>query len=296
MTKKTNQPPSGEGRAWDRYQPQLRECPICGRLFTRNAATCRSPECAREYNRRYARKFYEANSARIIAQQSAAKKRQYKPIIKQCIAPHPTKQDAICGKEFEVVGRQVTCSPECSQRRRNALQTSRYHANPQAKRDHKNAHYAANYAMMPAETRCPNPGCRRLYTKYRSNQNTCPRPSCHAWEYQTNNREKVNEKKREKRRGNPEYAAYQKGYREKNPDKFRSYRPKINARQQQRRAAARQKAIANGTFIDGRRKLTESQITKVRKRRGAGETLTKVAKAFGIHFSTVARICKHKRL
>jgi hypothetical protein len=213
MTKKPNQPPSGEDRAWDRYQRQPEECAICRKLNRiPPAATCRSPECASEYDRRYARKFYEANSARIIAQQSASRRSKYKPIIKQCIAPHPTKPDAICGKEFEVVGRQVTCTPECSQRRRNAQQKDRYHADPQAKRDYKNAHYADNYAKPLGKTRCPNPGCRREYVKQRRNQHTCGRPSCHVWKYQTANREEVNRKKREKRRENPVYAAYDREY------------------------------------------------------------------------------------
>ena len=48
-------------------------------------------------------------------------------------------------------------------------------------------------------------------------------------EIRTANRGKVNARKRKKRRGNPIYAEYQKGYRKENPDKFKSYQPKKNA-------------------------------------------------------------------
>jgi hypothetical protein len=292
MRKKPHQPPSGEERAWDRYRPKTKLCPICKTRDCKvGAKTCRDLECAAEYDRRYTRKYYEANSARIIANQSAAKRLQYKPIIKQCIAPHPTKPDAICGKDFQAGGRDLTCSPDCSRRRQNAAQRKRYRANPQAKRAYKNAYYAANLAYLPGTTRCPNPGCRRPYVKRRKNQHTCGRPSCHVWKYQTANRDKVNEKRRNKRRNNPAYAKYQRDYRAKNSEKYKSYRPKINSRLRQRRAAARQAAIAAGTFVDRRRKLTDSQKVKIVKRRRAGKTLKQIAKSFGIHFATVARIC-----
>jgi hypothetical protein len=298
MRKKPHQPPSGEDRAsWDRYRPKAELCPICKTRDCKvGAKTCRDPACAAEHERRYGRKFYQANSARIIANQKVRiGSRATPPKSGYCEAPHQTRPDKLCGKRFEATGRgkgrRRTCSPECAKRLRNAQQVECYHKNPQAKRDYKNAHYAANYAFLAGTTRCPNPGCRRPYVKRRKNQHTCGRSSCHVWKYQTANRDKVNEKKRNKRRNNPTYAKYQRGYRAKNPEKFKSYQPKINERQRQRRGAARQAVIAAGTFVDRRRKLTDSQKAKIVKLRRAGKTLKQIAKSFGIHFATVARIC-----
>jgi CENP-B N-terminal DNA-binding domain len=296
MTKSSKADQDANAASWDRYRPKPELCPICKTRDSKvGAKTCREPECAREYDRRYARGFYKTNSAKIIAQTSASRRRRHNPIIKHCVAPHPTIPGAICGKEFEVKttgdGRRLTCSLECSRRRRWAKQRDRYHANPQAKRDYKNAHYAENYAKPLGKTRCPNPGCRREYVKQRRNQHTCGRPSCHVWKYQTANRKKVNRKKREKRCGNPAYAAYQRNYRKANPEKFKAYRPRINERQRQRRAAARQAAIAAGTFVDRRRKLTESQRAKIIKRSGAGESLKRIAKSYNVHVATIVRIC-----
>jgi hypothetical protein len=211
--------------AWQRYRLQPIACAVCGKKFVpkpANAKTCGEPECTREYERRYARGYYRDNSAKIIAQTSALRRRRHKPIIKHCIAPHPNMPGAICGKKFEVKnGRELTCSPECSHRRRTALQRDRYHADPQAKRDYKNAHYAANYASPAGVTRCPNPACRREYVKRRRNQNTCGRPVCHLWQYGITHRKEINARKRKKRRENRDaYNAYQRDYRARNPDKF----------------------------------------------------------------------------
>jgi hypothetical protein len=131
----------------------------------------------------------------------------------------------------------VTCSPECSVRRRWALQRARYHADPQAKRDYKNAYYATNYAQPVGTTRCPNPACGRKYLKRRSNQNTCGRPVCHLWQQGIRHREKINARRRKKRRGNPVNAAYQRDYRAANKEKFKSYQPKKADYQRRRRAA-----------------------------------------------------------
>jgi hypothetical protein len=120
--------------SWHRYRPQPKECPICGNPFTvtgrPTAKTCPSLDCKREYERRYARGYYEDNSVKIIAQTSASRRRRHKPISKQCKAPHPIIPGALCGKEFEVKatgdGRRLTCSPGCSRRRRWVLQRDRY--------------------------------------------------------------------------------------------------------------------------------------------------------------------------
>lgn len=228
--------------SWHRYRPQPKECPICGDPFTvtgrSTAKTCPSIDCKREYGRRYARGYYKDNSVKIIAQTSASRRRRYKPIFKQCKAPHPTIPGTLCGKEFEVkttgAGRRLTCSPGCSRRRRWALQRDRYHADPQAKRDYKNAYYVANYASPAGVTRCPNPACGREYVKRRRNQNTCGRPVCHLWQYGITHREEINARKRKKRRANPAYAAhdrdYQRNYRIANPEKFKSYREKKRKR------------------------------------------------------------------
>ncbi|MFY9835072.1 MAG: helix-turn-helix domain-containing protein, partial [Xanthobacteraceae bacterium] len=282
--------------AWHRWEAKLQGCPFCHKITRKPPAkTCGSPKCVKAFNAEYNRGYYGKNAAKIIANQKVRiGSRATPPEEGYCEAPHPTKRGKLCGKKFEATGRgkgrRRTCSPECAKRLRNAQQVARYHKNPQAKRDYKNSHYAANYAQTPGTTRCPNPGCRRPYVKRRSNQHTCGRPSCHVWQYQISHHEEVNRKKREKRRGNPVHAAYQRDYRAKNPEKFKAYRLRINERQRQRRRAARQAAIAAGTFVDRRRKLTDSQKAKIVKRRRAGKTLKQIAKSFGIHFATVARI------
>jgi hypothetical protein len=284
--------------SWHRYRQQPIECSVCHDEFIprpASAKTCGKPKCKKEYKRRCEQERYNGNlefREKKIAQGIASRKRRHKPIIKHCIAPHPTIPGALCGKEFVAKGRDLTCSPECGHRKRMALQRDRYHADPQAARDRKNGYYAKNLAKPVGLTRCPNPACGRQYLKRRSNQETCGRPACHEWKYGITHREEINGRKRKKRRENPGVdAAYQRDYRAKNPEKFKGYRPKINERQQRRRAEARQTAIAAGTFVDRRRKVTDSQKAKIVKQRRAGKTLKQIAKSFGIHFATVARIC-----
>jgi hypothetical protein len=288
--------------AWHRYVGQpARSCPICRQEYTTSttAVTCGKLECAAEYEHRYNLRYYADHSDTILANQKArVGSRATPPKEGYCEAPHPTKPGELCGKEFEATGRgkgrRRTCSPECVHRLRMAQQVERYHKDQQAKRAYKNDYYADNYAQPQGETYCQNPGCRRQYIKTKKNQTTCGRAVCQQWLYKERHPEKVKEIRRNRRRNsNDADAAYQRDYRKNNPNKFKSYRPKINARQQHRRATARQEAIANGTFVDRRRKLSASQIAKIKKRRKAGETLTKIAKVFKIHFSTVARICEH---
>jgi hypothetical protein len=253
MLKKVDQ--DDDEPPWQRYRAQEISCPICGNKFVPkppNAKTCGSPECKREYERRYARANYDANSAKIIAQTSASRRRRHKPIFKRCIAPAPPDSGGelnadpkqaklalkeygrviqLCGKEFEVKtvgdGRRLTCSKDCSVRRRWALQRKRYHANPQAKRDYKNAYYATNYAQPVGTARCPNPTCGREYLKKKVNQHTCGRPVCHIWKYGITHREEINARKRKKRRANaPADAAYQRDYRKKRENQGRPIRKK----------------------------------------------------------------------
>ena len=108
-------------------------------------------------------------------------------------------------------------------------------------------------------------------------------------------RDKINARQRKKRRGNSVYAAYQRNYRTANPEKFKAYQPKITERQRQRRSAARQAAIAAGTFVDRRRKLTDGQRSKIIKRCRAGETLAVIAKSYGISITTISRIAARTR-
>jgi hypothetical protein len=218
--------------SWHRYRPQPKECLICGKPFTvtgrSTAKTCPSLDCKKEYKRRYERGYYKDNSVKIIARTSASRRRRHKPIFKQCKAPHPTIPGALCGKEFEVKttgdGRRLTCTQECSVRRRWALQRDRYHADPQAKQGYKNAYYAANYAHELVTKWCPY--CGREFETKRHNQQTCGRPYCIQRIYETTAREEINARKRKKRRGNPVYAVYQRKYRIANPEKFKGYRAK----------------------------------------------------------------------
>ena len=128
----------------------------------------------------------------------------------------------------------MTCSKDCSVRRRWGLQRKRYHDDPQAKRDYKNAYYATNYAQPVGTTRCPNPACGREYPKKKVNQHTCGRPVCHLWKYGIFHREEINARKRKKRRANaPADAAYQRKYREANPEKFKRYQANRKAKKKQ---------------------------------------------------------------
>jgi hypothetical protein len=278
-------PLGGTDSVWERHRPQPKKCAICGKPFTPgkdrppNAMTCASRECMAEYERRYARGYYTDNSAKIIDQTSASRRRRHKPIVKHCIAPHPTISGALCGKEFEVKttgdGRRLTCSPGCSRRRRWALQRDRYHADPQAKRDYKNAHYSANYAKPVGTTRCPNPACGREYLKRRSNQHTCGRAVCHLWQQGIKHRDKINARKRKKRRANPGAdAAYQRKYREANPAKFKGYHakrranPEYAAYQRKYREANREELNARERERFERIRLKDNRVCLERPQKG----------------------------
>jgi hypothetical protein len=197
--------------AWQRYETQPKKCVICGEEFSprgrATAKTCGSPECKREHKRGYAKEYYDRDPDKNIAQSMASRRRRHKSVYKECIAPHPTKPDAVCGNKFEVKtvadGRRLTCSKECSVRRRWALQRDRYHGDPQAKRDYKNTYYADNYAKSVGTTRCPNPACGTEYLKKRINQHTCGRAVCHLWQQGIKHRDKINARQRKKRLGNP---------------------------------------------------------------------------------------------
>jgi hypothetical protein len=278
---------------------------ICGEELTpksANAKTCGRKECKAEYDRRYQKEVYDRDPDKKIAQTTASRRRRHKLVFKECQAPHPTKPDALCGNKFEVKtvgdGRRVTCSKACSVRRRWALQRECYQADPQAKRDYKNDHYAENYAKLAGKARCPNPACGREYDKLRSNQHTCGRTVCHLWHYSQTHQDQINERKRKKRLGNPVYAAYQRDYRTANPDKFEAYQPKKIEAQRRRRAAARQAAIDAGTYVDGRsrrRKLTAAQRSNIIQRRRAGAPLAKIAKSYSVSITTISKITKKRR-
>jgi len=86
--------------AWHREKSPARQCVVCGREFpARNFAKTCSPECSRNLWLANRRKYYAANSEKILAQQ---RKRQ-RPIIRQCV---------VCGKEFDNRKGAKTCSPE----------------------------------------------------------------------------------------------------------------------------------------------------------------------------------------
>jgi hypothetical protein len=220
---------------WHRYRQQPIECAVCGKKFIprpASAKTCGDPECKREYDRRYERECYNRNPEireKKIAQGIASRKRRHKPIVKRCIAPHPTIPGALCGKEFVAKGRDLTCSPECGVRRRWALQRGRYHANPQAKQDFKNQFYADHYAHELVTKRCPY--CGREFKTKKHNQQTCGRPYCIQRIYETTARKEINAAKRKKRRENPGVdAAYQRNYGIANPEKIKGYRAKRRAK------------------------------------------------------------------
>jgi len=80
--------------------PRMRKCVVCGNEFpVKNFAKTCSPECSRNLRLANRRKYYAANSEKILWQQ---RKRQ-RPIIRQCV---------VCGKEFDNRKGAKTCSPE----------------------------------------------------------------------------------------------------------------------------------------------------------------------------------------
>jgi hypothetical protein len=301
--------------SWHRYRPQPQRCPIqadgCEKTFILSGSrsqgkTCPNPKCMAEHKRLAAKARYQKNPDKHIAQSRASRRRRHIPVFKECQAPHPTKPGELCGNKFEVKtvgdGRRLTCSDECSVRRRWALQRDRYQANLQAKRDYHNARYADKIKKPVGKARCPNPACGREYDKWRTHQPTCGRSVCHQWQYSQTHQDQINERKRRKRRDNPIYAAhdreYQRNYRANNQETFKGYRPKINENQRRRRAAARQAAIEAGTFVDRRtlgRKITEVQRARIIKRRKAGEPLKSIAKSYGVSISHISNITNKKQ-
>jgi len=91
-------PPDVRAPEWARKKS--RPCKICGNEFVPRGfeKTC-SPEHSRELWLTNRRKYYKANSAKILAQQ---RKRQ-RPNIRQC---------KICGNDFISRKNSKTCSPE----------------------------------------------------------------------------------------------------------------------------------------------------------------------------------------
>jgi hypothetical protein len=223
------------GASWDRYRPKPELCPICKKRNCKvGAKTCRDPECAAEYDRRYNNRYYRNNADRIIANQKATRgSRATPPIVKYCEAPHPTRTGELCGEKFVTTGRgkgrKRTCSEACRIRLRNAQQCDRYHANPQAKQDYKNQHYADHYAHELVTKWCPY--CGREFKTKKHNQQTCGRPYCIQRIYETTARKDINARKRKKRRENPGVdAAYQRKYGIANPEKIKGYRAKNRAK------------------------------------------------------------------
>jgi predicted nucleic acid-binding Zn ribbon protein len=99
--------------------PRMRKCVVCGNKFpVRNSAKTCSPECSRNLWLANRRKYYAANSEKILAQQ---RKRQ-RPIIRQCV---------VCGKEFDNRKGAKTCSAECLEAHRKDHARKYYEANPE---------------------------------------------------------------------------------------------------------------------------------------------------------------------
>ena len=58
----------------------------------------------------------------------------------------------------------------------------------------------------------------------------------------------------------------------------------------ERTGAGRERAKANGVKFGRKRKLSEYQRNEARKRRAAGETLTDIAKSYGVAISMISRL------
>src|SRR5262249_2627814 len=92
--------------AWDREKSPARQCVICGNEFpARNFAKTCKPECRRELWLIQRRKYYAANSAKILAQQ----RQRRRPNIRQCL---------ICGKDFISRKNSKTCPEHLKEHRR----------------------------------------------------------------------------------------------------------------------------------------------------------------------------------
>jgi predicted nucleic acid-binding Zn ribbon protein len=103
--------------AWHRDKSPVRKCVICGEEFpARNIAKTCSPECSTQLWLVQRRKYYAANSEKILAQQ----RQRQRPIIRKCV---------VCGKEFDNRKGAKTCSPGCNKEYRRAQERNYYLGN-----------------------------------------------------------------------------------------------------------------------------------------------------------------------
>jgi hypothetical protein len=240
--------------AWQCERPRPRRCviPGCGKEFvpghgTSNSKTC-SPECSKELERIGFRKHYKRNAAKIIAANSARRRRRHRPIIKRCMAPG-------CGKEFVAKNKAKTCSREYGIKRRWALQRDRYHANQISTLAYKRKWLAANREKVRARERKRHRTMalrrdNRYYAKLgtRRKYRTANREKLRAQarRHYAANREKIRAQDRKLRRAmalrrdNRYYAhlAYMRKYRAANREKINAYARRWHAKKRRKTALA----------------------------------------------------------
>jgi hypothetical protein len=224
---------------------------------------------------------------------------------KKCIAPVDVDDLAqgICGKPVDLAGNQtLTCSTDCGKK----LETVGW------RRRNKAFYWNHREELLAADSSPPVP-CKAPVDVNDLDKGLCGKPSRNRPRpYKTcstacskklkvfNDRQG---RKRFRQNHREELLAAEKADRKANPEWYSAnwgrfyvrHRKRLLAEKREKRAAAaavRREAIANGTIIDRRRKLTESQIAEIRKRRKAGEKLSKIAKVFKISESYISHICK----
>jgi len=153
-------PPDVSLPAWEKSP--ARQCKNCGEEFPARgfAKTCK-PECSRELRRANRRKYYQANSAKILAQQ---RKRQ-RPIIRQCL---------VCGKEFDNRKGAKTCGkPECLKEYRR-LHAHKYYLATREKQLARDRERRAKWSPKPRQ--CVRCGEDFVVTNRKNGRaNACPK-------------------------------------------------------------------------------------------------------------------------
>ena len=142
--------------------PRMTKCVVCGNKFpVKNFAKTCTRECSRELRRIQRRKYYRANSAKILAQQ----RQRQRPIIRPC---------ATCRKEFDNRKGAKTCGkPECLKEYRR-LHAQKYYLATREKQLARDREKRAKWVPKPRQ--CVDCGEDFVVTNRKNGRaNACPK-------------------------------------------------------------------------------------------------------------------------
>jgi hypothetical protein len=226
---------------------------------------------------------------------------------KKCIAPVDLDDldKGLCGKPVNRVGNQtLTCSTDCGKK----LETVGWRRRGQKYYwTHREEILTLDFGpprpcRAPVDLDDPDKGlCGKLCPNRR-------RPTCGddcrkklrlqstrraGKNFRQNHKEELRAAEKEDRKANPEW------YKNNWARFYARHRERLNAELREKRAAKRaatkQAAIAAGTFVDRRRKLTDAQRSEIIERRKAGETLAAIAKSYGVSITAIRGVTTYKR-